>query len=67
MTMANSFKIYRIINRATGEDIEIGADSAQGACQKLGWLIGDCYVKVLVDPDTAARFLKSENEYRRLV
>lgn len=39
-------KTYRIMHRETGEfapDIE--ADSAQEACQKAGWLIGDCWVR----------------------
>ena len=49
--MTGSFKIYTIRNRITGEEVTIGADSAQEACQKLGWMIGDCYVQVILDPD----------------
>jgi len=49
--MTGSWKIYRITNRITHETVTIGADSAQEACEKVGWLIGDCYVQVLIDPD----------------
>jgi len=38
-------KRYRILNRVTGEWAEVYADSAQEACQKARWLIGDCWVR----------------------
>lgn len=47
-------KRYRIRNRVTGEWWEGGAGSAQEACKKAGWLIGDCWVRewtpVVSDP-----------------
>ena len=39
-------KTYRIMHRGTNEfapDTE--ATSAQEACQKVGWMIGDCWVR----------------------
>ena len=36
---------YRITNRVTNQTYEASAFSADEACQKLGWLIGDCYVR----------------------
>lgn len=36
---------YRITNRVTNQTYEASAFSADEACRKLGWLIGDCYVK----------------------
>jgi len=38
---------YRIENRATKEVAEVEAPFAQTACQKVGWTIGDCYVRLL--------------------
>lgn len=38
-------KKYRIMNRITKEWWEGEADSAQEACNKAGWLIGDCWVR----------------------
>jgi len=38
-------KIYIIENRVWHLQFEVTANSAQEACEKLGWLIGDCYVK----------------------
>ena len=38
-------KTYRITNRITKEIVMVVANSAQEACQQLGWLIGDCYVE----------------------
>lgn len=37
---------YRILNRITREWWEGKADSAQEACFKAGWLIGDSWVRV---------------------
>ncbi len=43
---------YKIMNRITHDTVEIEADSAQQACEVMGWMIGDCYVKCLwVDPN----------------
>jgi hypothetical protein len=38
-------KRYRITNRATRQTYEASALSADEACRKLGWLIGDCFVE----------------------
>lgn len=38
---------YRVTNRSTKETAEVEAPYAQDACQRLDWMIGDCYVKVL--------------------
>lgn len=38
---------YRVENRITKEVMEIEAPFAQAACEKAGWLIGNCYVKSL--------------------
>jgi len=38
-------KRYRIRNRITRQWWEGLAESAQEACQKAGWMIGDCWVR----------------------
>ena len=38
---------YRIENRATRGAFEVEAPYAQDACERLGWQIGDCYVRML--------------------
>jgi len=38
---------YRIENRVTKEVVEVEAPFAQTACEMVGWLIGNCYVKIL--------------------
>lgn len=38
-------KTYRIWNRVTREWWEGEASSAQEACNKAGWLIGNCWVR----------------------
>ena len=47
---------YRIMNRVTKQWWEGDAESAQEACQKAGWLIGNCWVRertpVRSDPST---------------
>jgi hypothetical protein len=45
-----SLKVYRIQNRITKEEQTIAAESAQEACEKLGWKIGHCWVRILLDP-----------------
>jgi len=40
-------KRYQVTNRVTNQTYQASAFSADEACRKLGWLIGDCYVKVL--------------------
>ena len=45
--MTNTWKLYKIKNLVTDEETEIGAYSAEEACWKLGWFIGDCYVRKL--------------------
>ena len=47
---------YRLMNRTTRQWWEGDAESAQEACQKAGWLIGNCWVRertpVRSDPST---------------
>lgn len=43
--MRVSEKTYRIMNRITKEWWEGEAESAQEACEKAGWMIGDCWVR----------------------
>jgi len=38
---------YRIENRVTKEVVEVEAPFAQTACEMVGWLIGNCYVKLI--------------------
>ena len=38
-------KRYRIMNRVTREWWDGEASSAQEACQKAGWRIGECWVR----------------------
>jgi len=38
-------KIYVIVNRNTGEVVRQAASNAEDACQRAGWLIGDCFVR----------------------
>jgi hypothetical protein len=42
-------KTYRIQNRETHEWKTVKSESAQEACAICGWMIGNCYVKVLVE------------------
>ena len=43
-------KSYRVKNRITKDIIDVErAESAQEACGVCGWMIGDCYVKVISD------------------
>jgi len=38
-------KRYRLFHRERKEFADVEADSAQEACHKVGWLIGDCWVR----------------------
>ncbi len=38
-------KTFYIQNRITHEEHMVQASSAQEACAKCGWMIGDCYVR----------------------
>ena len=38
---------YRIENRVTKEVVEVEAPFAQIACEMAGWVIGDCYTRLL--------------------
>lgn len=38
-------KTYRLYHRIQQEFREVDADSAQGACEQVGWLIGDVWVR----------------------
>jgi len=40
-------KRYMISHRATNQTYQASAFSADEACRKLGWLIGDCFVEEL--------------------
>jgi len=40
-------KEYTIVNKVFNQEETIEADSAQEACDKLGWMIGNCWVKVV--------------------
>jgi len=40
-------KRYQVTNRVTKQTYQASAFSAEEACRKLGWMIGDCYVKEL--------------------
>ena len=41
----STMKHYRITFRGTKERYDVKATSAQEACIKVGWQIGDCYVQ----------------------
>lgn len=49
-------KHYRLYHRALMMFSDVGANSAQEACEKAGWLIGDVWVRELTpmvaDPAT---------------
>lgn len=36
---------YQITNRVTNQTYQASAFSVDEACRKLGWMIGDCYIK----------------------
>lgn len=38
---------YKITNRVSKETYEVEAPFAQTACEKLGWLIGNCSVECI--------------------
>jgi len=38
---------YRVENRITKEAYEVEAPFASIACERLGWLIGNCYIKCI--------------------
>jgi len=38
---------YRITNRVTKERAQVDAPYAQVACERLGWLIGNCQVELI--------------------
>lgn len=40
-------RTYRITNRETRKTHDVEADSAQEACRRCGWGIGQCYVQDL--------------------
>ncbi len=40
-------KRYFLKNRITREEAVVEAESAQEACEKAQWLIGNCYVREL--------------------
>lgn len=38
---------YRVTNRVTKETTEVEAPFAQVACERLGWMIGNCHVECI--------------------
>ncbi|MFQ6065830.1 MAG: hypothetical protein ACE5K3_00950 [bacterium] len=38
---------YRVTNRVTKEVSEVEAPFAQVACERLGWMIGNCFVECI--------------------
>lgn len=42
-------KRYRVTNRATKQTYQASAFSADEACRKLGWMIGDCFVEEIAN------------------
>lgn len=40
-----TMKLYRIMLRESDESREVLAYSAQEACEKLGWQIGNCFIE----------------------
>jgi len=47
LKQAKSVKLYQVQNRVTHTMFMVTAESAQQACEKAGWLIGDCWVRSL--------------------
>lgn len=41
--------LYRITNRTIKETVEVQAPFAQDACERAGWMIGDCFVEMIVE------------------
>jgi hypothetical protein len=39
-------KLYRLFHRVTKQFQDVEAESGQEACEKVGWLIGDVWVRV---------------------
>jgi hypothetical protein len=39
--------IYKVMDRETGESYLVKAQYSAEACERLGWLIGNCYVQLL--------------------
>ncbi|MBA7577866.1 hypothetical protein ES708_19721 [subsurface metagenome] len=52
--MSEELKIYEVHNRDTGQKQFSVATNAQGACNLIGWQIGDCFVSE-VKPQRKAR------------
>jgi len=38
---------YRVTNRVTRERAEVEAPYAQTACERVGWMIGNCFVELI--------------------
>lgn len=49
-------KTYRVENRKTKISALVDAGSAVGACSKMGWLIGDCFVQEISNVKSFANF-----------
>ena len=45
--MLGEQKWYLVIRRIDGERHTMLANSAQGACERLSWLVGDCCIREL--------------------
>ena len=55
---------YKVKYRITGEERVIKADSAQGACEKAGWMIGDCWVREIFRIGDAKEVVVEGNFYK---
>ena len=38
---------YRVMNRVRKEIYEVEAPYAQMACEKLGWMVGNCFIECI--------------------
>lgn len=56
---AQELKIYELTDKTTGRHHISVSDNAQDACKQAGWLIGDCFVRLLnplVKPTKSGHF-----------
>lgn len=59
--MTEGMKWYRLMHRVTSQFRDVEAASAQEACQAVGWLIGDVWVR---EHTETRRDPKSESGFR---
>lgn len=48
--------LYEVIDRVSKDHYRMAASSAQEACERLGLMIGNCYVQRVPDGPSALRF-----------